>query len=386
VSFVLCTAVDLPPYLPPPPTNQCRFLRTNTDNKSDFQRPQPRQERSPAGFPKPCVAGSNPVSPTSCVSSLNSPSPAARRYWPSTPKRARLLLSSRNLLLSNYHVSPHTSRFSAGRVAKVPVGTFRVSATPCARFLFVGTIAAGLSASVVSARPPSGLMLPILLSHARLDASTAGSERGGGSVGDEGRQAGASSEQPDDSEPSAARQVELRAAYEANVAAGKAPYARVQIRTRGELQWVMQERGWSGDVVDLATGHEPAHLSGADFARANLRSANLIRANLSGANLNNANLSGAHLGSVDLSGADLAGANLSRAFPAGANLTGAVLSDVNLSEAHLWRANLSGTNLGTADLSSADLFKANLSRAHLRGTKLDGANLDGADLTGAQGV
>jgi hypothetical protein len=41
-------------------------------------------------------------------------------------------------------------------------------------------------------------------------------------------------DQPDDSEPSAERQAELRAAYEANVAEGKAPYAGAAIRTRGE--------------------------------------------------------------------------------------------------------------------------------------------------------
>jgi hypothetical protein len=40
---------------------------------------------------------------------------------------------------------------------------------------------------------------------------------------------------PDDREPSEERRSELRAAYAANVAAGDAPYARVPIRTRGEL-------------------------------------------------------------------------------------------------------------------------------------------------------
>jgi len=34
-------------------------------------------------------------------------------------------------------------------------------------------------------------------------------------------------QEPDDSEPSPERQMELRAAYEANVAAGKAPYEGV---------------------------------------------------------------------------------------------------------------------------------------------------------------
>jgi hypothetical protein len=41
--------------------------------------------------------------------------------------------------------------------------------------------------------------------------------------------------EPDDSEPTPERQAELRAAYEKNVAEGKASYEGVAIRTRGEL-------------------------------------------------------------------------------------------------------------------------------------------------------
>ena len=47
---------------------------------------------------------------------------------------------------------------------------------------------------------------------------------------------------PDDREPSPEQQAELRAAYEAKVAAGKALYADVLIKTLGELRWVMRER------------------------------------------------------------------------------------------------------------------------------------------------
>src|SRR5690348_8682548 len=68
--------------------------------------------------------------------------------------------------------------------------------------------------------------------------------------------------QPDDSEPSPERQAELRAAYGANVAAGKAPYENVDIRTLRELSWVMRERGWSGDEI-LVVNQERANLSGA---------------------------------------------------------------------------------------------------------------------------
>ncbi len=59
------------------------------------------------------------------------------------------------------------------------------------------------------------------------------------------------SQEPDDNVPTPERQAELRAAYEKNVVEGKAPYARVEIRSLGELQWVMQERGWSAMSLTL---------------------------------------------------------------------------------------------------------------------------------------
>ena len=100
---------------------------------------------------------------------------------------------------------------------------------------------------------------------------------------------------PDDSEPTPERQAELRAAYEKNVAEGKASYEGVAIRTRGELLWVMRERGWSGWVHDLAAGYKPANLSGAHLNNANLRGADLTGAELDGANLDGADLDGADL-------------------------------------------------------------------------------------------
>jgi hypothetical protein len=53
-------------------------------------------------------------------------------------------------------------------------------------------------------------------------------------------------EKPDDSKPTPERQAELREAYDANVASGKAPYAGVSIRTLDELSCIMRERDWSG--------------------------------------------------------------------------------------------------------------------------------------------
>ncbi len=130
----------------------------------------------------------------------------------------------------------------------------------------------------------------------------------------------------DDSEPSLERQVELRAAYESNVAAGKAPYEGVNIHTRGELSWVSRERGWVAEDDE-----SPApNLSGADLTWANLCGVDLNVANLRGATLLRTNLSGAKLDLADLSGANLHGANLS-----GADLRDATLSGADLSEARM---------------------------------------------------
>ena len=156
-------------------------------------------------------------------------------------------------------------------------------------------------------------------------------------------------EKPDDSEPTPERQTELRAAYEANVAAGKAPYAGVEIRTRGELSWVMRAHRWSSSAP-LREGSERANLSGALLFDANLSGVNLNWANLSGADLS-ANLSGANLMSANLSGANLYSANLSGANLIGANLNGANLFDAELSGANLYSARMDVTT----DLREASL-------------------------------
>jgi uncharacterized protein YjbI with pentapeptide repeats len=189
--------------------------------------------------------------------------------------------------------------------------------------------------------------------------------------------------EPDDREPTPERQAELREAYEANVAAGKAPYAEVWIGTRGELQWIMQERKWSGESgsdSELPEGYERANLSGAGFADANLSEAFLHSANLSEADLSLANLSGAVLSHANLSGAELFHADLSKAFLFDATLSKAALNNANLSEANLSDANLSGAVLDSATLSKADLHRANLSGADLSGTRMDATT----DLRGAR--
>jgi uncharacterized protein YjbI with pentapeptide repeats len=179
--------------------------------------------------------------------------------------------------------------------------------------------------------------------------------------------------QPDDSEPTPARQAELRAAYEANMAEDKAPYAGVVIQTRGELNWIVRERQWQTSdfdtleqVIDLRhVGFASANFSDVPFPFANLSGVVISYndANFSGANFMGANLSGAFFvgDNVNFSGANLTLANLSGAFVGGDN--------VNISGANLALANLSGAFVGgdDANFSGADFTGANLSGALLLG-------------------
>lgn len=174
---------------------------------------------------------------------------------------------------------------------------------------------------------------------------------------DEDKQAVACSALPDDIGPTLGRQAVLDAAYHANMAADKSPYEGVAIRTRGELQWVMDERGWSG-ALGTAT---PANLTGVELSHANIVHIALFKAILSDARLAETNLSGALLVMADLSGANLVKSDLSRATLGGANLSGAILHEANLSGANLVGVNLSGASLSGANLSGATLSAAHMS-------------------------
>jgi uncharacterized protein YjbI with pentapeptide repeats len=177
-------------------------------------------------------------------------------------------------------------------------------------------------------------------------------------------------EQPDDSTPAPERQAELRAAYDANVATGRSPYANVRLRSRGEVRWVLQERGWSGEYdaytvkyVLTPKGEEAraADLRGVNLSHVCLRDVYLRRADLSGANLVFADLTGAHLADAILTDADMGRVILNRAELNYATLTGAHLRQADLSSANLQYTNLAGARFHIADL---------------RGTVLHGAYLD----------
>ncbi len=95
--------------------------------------------------------------------------------------------------------------------------------------------------------------------------------------------------------PTAERQAELEAAYQQNLAAGRHPYAGVDIRTGGELLWIILKRRWSAmPWGDARSGESPTGQAAAELA---------------------ARLSGARIFGIDLSGA-MAEEDLTRALQA----------------------------------------------------------------------
>lgn len=143
--------------------------------------------------------------------------------------------------------------------------------------------------------------------------------------------------------------MELRAAYEQNIAENREPYERVHIQTMGELLWICRERGWSGN--QLGNERQRVQLAHAEFARTNLQ--------------------GVHLLDADFREADFTFANLGDAGLMNACLYGAKLQSANLSGALLWFAQLEDANLQDANLASADLLKSDLSGADMSGAYMD---------------
>jgi hypothetical protein len=190
------------------------------------------------------------------------------------------------------------------------------------------------------------------------------------------QQAGDSWQLPDDHVPTPERQAELEAAYDMNSAAGRPPYADVQLQTRGEVWWILTRRGWSGTEDEYRVKYElrprgmkveRADFRQAVFADVNLGDIQLRRATLAGTNLVRARLRGAELIDADLSGADLGFADF----------TDAKLIWANLSQAHLRQAILRNAQLRFSDLSGAGFSRSDLSGANLRGARLSATTLLG---------
>lgn len=107
------------------------------------------------------------------------------------------------------------------------------------------------------------------------------------------------SPQPDLTEPTLARQAELCRARSENSTAGRAPYAGVALLSRGELEWVLQTEGWSGEYRCIALGqrgrrckhgliHRPIDLRAAYLVGVNLGDTCLWYADLTRADLTKA--------------------------------------------------------------------------------------------------
>jgi hypothetical protein len=158
----------------------------------------------------------------------------------------------------------------------------------------------------------------------------------------------------DDSAPSLERQLELNAAYQDNVRLGRAPYDAVQIRTRGELTWIMNERGWYGTSKEVRERNRRAviDLSFADMRRINLRGSSFFLSNFTGSLLDFADLSDCNF--------------------YGGNFSGAYLNGTDFTESNLQIVNLSGANFLDTCLAGADLDEARLNgQTRLRGPKVD---------------
>lgn len=168
----------------------------------------------------------------------------------------------------------------------------------------------------------------------------------------------------------------LEAAYEANVAAGKPPYQNVRLQSRGELLWILRERGWSGEY-DAYTVKYVLKPRGESHERADLRGVNLSHVCLGDVFLRLADLSGANLVFADMGGAHLTDACLHEADMGRVNLSAAELNYADLSAAHLREANLYGANLRYANLSGTRLFSTDLGHAILHGTRMEPATILG---------
>jgi hypothetical protein len=172
--------------------------------------------------------------------------------------------------------------------------------------------------------------------------------------------------EPDTSEPTPERQAELRAAYEANVAAGRSPYDGVPIGTLGELRWILCERDWSVNI-GLSPDKQRPDFRNADLFGANFGTSGVDVAKLRGADRSFANLGGAYLSGADLSGANLHFANLTGTSLTSAHLRGANLTEVRMDrETALRDARLdSQTSLGDIDWQGVPLTRVPLWPARL---------------------
>ena len=170
--------------------------------------------------------------------------------------------------------------------------------------------------------------------------------------------------------PESERRAELHRLCAANLAAGKAPYAGVRVGSLGELRWILDEHGWTGEYDEFQVKYDSLPPTAAT-APADLREIDLAGVNLTGVQLRRANLSRARLIGANLTGADLVDADFSASELGFATLDKAIMNAAVLHGAHLREASLLGADLSFANLRGTRLVDADLRGAVLRGTHLD---------------
>jgi len=173
---------------------------------------------------------------------------------------------------------------------------------------------------------------------------------------------------PDDSEPSPERQAELRKVYEANITVGKPPYEGAVIHTRGEIAWIVRERGWRTDVTD--SRKQMMDFRHVDIAGADLNHAQFRFADLSGAVLRDSSFNHANFAFANLSGAVIEGCRFRGAEMSGVSLSGTRVFDGDFSDAVLHGANLSGATIVVGNFRGANLTQASMDRSTVLGDSI----------------
>lgn len=182
-------------------------------------------------------------------------------------------------------------------------------------------------------------------------------------------------------EPTPKRQAELRAAYVANNMAGKPPYGGVVISTRGEVDWMVKERGWG--TGGFESFEEAINFRSARFSAAALSHINFAHADLRDAVIANCTFSNANLVSSDLSGANIVNSTFDDADLTLADLSDIFITESPFNKADLSFANLSGAFINQGIFNNAIFTMADLSGARIGDTTFNDANFVGAKVCGA---
>ncbi len=162
--------------------------------------------------------------------------------------------------------------------------------------------------------------------------------------------------------PSLSRQNELDNAYQHNMGAGKPPYSDVIIRTRGELEWIIQRRGWTGKEDFPEKGTEQIDFRSINCTGVNLSSTKDTLLRIRGACFTEANLDGVNFSGSEVTWADFSGATMKRALLRETNFSATNFTSTNLESSDLFSAILNGANFTQANLANVNLQQARINQ------------------------